>query len=724
MLSEVQTELAVCKDQVSQLESAIGDLKLVKLQLSSELEAEKLSKEAAVNDHMATIADLELTNKTQQETCSSLQCENDCLVEEKSRLQTKLHEEMECLAELRETILGMEKAGKNDRAQWNEEKSNLQSDIVDLQATVKGLEATQSSYMQELEVQSQSAAQMQIDKDKLKASYEEIVEEARTMAQQKVDMERSIEDKMATILHLQLANQKQEEECTNLKEQGDNFAEQIASLESSLEERDRCVAEMKQQSAELQRSIEQNEVQWEEEKAVWESSNVNLQAKLEQSVKETREKEQSVASLNHSLTKLKDEHEKLQVSREEMLADVKTLNEQRLLSEKTIADHLATILDLQQDNKTQLDLYSKLECEKSCLERDKTNIQTQFQNTKEELMQKILDIESAGKTNNAQWQAERTAFESHVAELQTAITHLEANESRCRQEIESQNQTVAQLQKELGEVKVSYKQSVKEIEALTENKLAMEKEIKDNMATISTLESANKRQIEECNNLNNQRDNAVKEISNLEHKLETEAKSVAELTQKVAELQASMENHQVQCSEEKTAQESTIVDLQRKLDISVKEALEKDQTVDSLNQHLTDIQDKHEKLQASYEKTLQTCSELQKEKDQAGLHQLESLLHTHKMQSEQLLQAKLQNKEIELPLKQGNTQQQKTIDELQNDNSRLATAWKTMQEKCVSLEKANKELKQKLSGYNEIMEILDRYRVSSCSDCSLCLQYK
>ena len=66
MLSEAQTELAVCKDQVSQLESAIGELQLVKLQLSSELEAERLSKEAAVNDHMATIADLELTNKTQQ----------------------------------------------------------------------------------------------------------------------------------------------------------------------------------------------------------------------------------------------------------------------------------------------------------------------------------------------------------------------------------------------------------------------------------------------------------------------------------------------------------------------------------------------------------------------------------------------------------------------------------------------------------------------------------
>ena len=541
LLADVQTDLAVCKDQVSRLESADGDLQLVKLQLSSELEAEKLSKETAVNDQLATIADLELTNQTQQETCSSLQCENYCLVQEKSRLQTKLQEDMECLAELRETILGMEQAGKNDRAQWDEEKANLQSDIVDLQATVKGLEATQSSYIQELEVQSQSAAQMQIDKDKLKASYEKIVEEARTMTQQKADMEKSIEEKMTTILRLQLANQKQVEECIILKEQGGNFAEKIASLESSLEQRDRCVAEMKEQSAELQMSIKQSEIQWEEEKAVWESSNVNLQAKLKQSVGETRENEQSVACLNQYLTKLKDEHEKLQVSHEEMLADVKTLNEQRLLSEKTIADHLATILDLQEDNKTQLD---------------------------------------------------------------------------------------------------------------------------------------------------------------------------------------SIKSHKAQCSEEKTAQESTIVDLQRKLDISVKEALEKDQTVDSLNQHLTDIQDKHEKLQASYEKTLQTCSELQKEKDQAGLHQLESLLHTHKMQSEQLLQAKLQNKEIELPLKQGNTQQQKTIDELQNDNSRLATAWKTMQEKCVSLEKANKELKQKLSGYNEIMEILDRYRVSSCSDCSLCLQYK
>ena len=396
----------------------------------------------------------------------------------------------------------------------------------------------------------------------------------------------------------------------------------------------------------------------------------------------------------------------------------------QLLSEKTIADHLATILDLQEDNKTQLDLYSKLECEKVCLEREKTDIQTQFQNTKEELMQKVLDMERAGKSNNAQWQAERTAFESHIAELQTVITHLEANGSRCRQEIESQNQTVAQLQKELGEVIVLYGQSVKKIEALTENKLAMEKEFQDNMATIVTLDLANQRQIEECNNLNIQRDDAVKEISYLEHKLETEAKSVAELTQKIAELQASMENHQVQCSEEKTAQESTIVDLQRKLDISVKEALEKDQTLDSLNQHLTDIQDKHEKLQASYEQTLETCSELQKERDQAGLHQLESLLHTHKMPSEELLQAKLQNKEMELLLQQGNTQQQKNIDELQGDNSRLATACETTEEKCMSLEKANKELEQKLSGYNENMQILDRYKVSSCSDCSLCLQYK
>ena len=314
MLADVQTDLAVCKDQVSRLESADGDLQLVKLQLSSELQAEKLSKETAVNDQLATIADLELTNQTQQETCSSLQCENDCLVQEKSRLQTKLQEDMECLAELRETILGMEQAGKNDRAQWDEEKANLQSDIVDLQATVKGLEATQSSYIQELEVQSQSAAQMQIDKDKLKASYEKIVEEARTMTQQKADMEKSIEEKMTTILRLQLANQKQVEECIILKEQGGNFAEKIASLESSLEQRDRCVAEMKEQSAELQMSIKQSEIQWEEEKAVWESSNVNLQAKLKQSVGETRENEQSVACLNQYLTKLKDEHEKLQVS--------------------------------------------------------------------------------------------------------------------------------------------------------------------------------------------------------------------------------------------------------------------------------------------------------------------------------------------------------------------------------------------------------------------------
>ena len=621
----------------------------------------------------------------------------------------------------------MERAGKSNNAQWQAERTAFESHIAELQTVITHLEANGSRCRQEIESQNQTVAQLQKELGEVIVLYGQSVKKIEALTENKLAMEKEFQDNMATIVTLDLANQRQIEECNNLNIQRDDAVKEISYLEHKLETEAKSVAELTQKIAELQASMENHQVQCSEEKTAQESTIVDLQRKLEISVKEALEIKETLESLNQHLTELQDKHEKLQASYEQALADVKTLSEHKLLNEKAIESHKANILEMQSTSKNQLDLYSNLECENKRLDQDKSDLQTQLQeqaDCMEELTQKLHFMENAVESNRAQWHTERTALESDVAELQTAVSNFEASGSCDKQKIESLNQTVAQLQTEHDQLEVSYEQSVKEIQTLTENKLAMEKAIEDDMATISTLDSANQRQIEEINNLNSQRDEAMKEISNLKSKHEREVESVKEMTQKVVELETSIESHKVKCSEEKTAQESTIVDLQRKLDISVKEALEKDQTVDSLNQHLTDIQDKHEKLQASYEKTLQTCSELQKEKDQAGLHQLESLLHTHKMQSEQLLQAKLQNKEIELPLKQGNTQQQKTIDELQNDNSRLATAWKTMQEKCVSLEKANKELKQKLSGYNEIMEILDRYRVSSCSDCSLCLQYK
>ncbi|XP_022084506.1 myosin-1-like [Acanthaster planci] len=649
--------------------------------------------------------------------------------EEKAVLQKQVDQLQAAVMSAEERYQSAEEASKKIAAQLREldhqkrlhqeEGEMLQKQVDQQQATIKRLTATEEMRQREEEAIKRTMAQLQLEMD----NQTRLHQEDRSLLQKQVDQlqatvehQRSVEERLqsAEEANRKMASQHQgerdhqtqlhQEEKSLLQKQVDQLQVAIEN-QRSVEERLQSAQEAsKKIAAQLQQELDHHKRLHQEEKSLLQKQVDQLQVAIEnqRSIEERLQSAEGAskkmaAKLQQELDNQKRLHQEekalleKQIGQQQATIENLTLTDERHQSEEEAGKKIATRLRVELNNQ------KRLHQEEKCLLQKQVD---QLQATVEQQRSvegRLQSAEEASKTIAAQLQLEldnqkrlhqeeKSMLQKQVEQLRATVENQRSVEEKLRSAEEASKTIAAQLQLELD----SHKR-------LHQEQALLQKQVEQQQATIETLTSTEERRQSE--------EEASKKIAcQLQLELENTKRLHQEenrlLQMQVDQLQMTVEQHRSveerlqsakEANKKMAAQHQTELDNQKRLHQEEKALLEKQ--VDRQRAAIESLTSTGERRQSEEEASKKLACQLQLElDDQKRLHQEEK--STLVDQVDQLQMTIENQRSVEERLQTAGEASKKITAELQrelDDQKRLHQEEKTLLLKEIDQERATIE---------------------------------